>query len=143
MAAEESHEQILDSWDGFFLFSFTTTTTGIQNGGFMKTIRCVLWTALWCALSVTVMAQPHAHELKFIPGNVHLGHYDSAMKPVLRIESGDTVRAETCGLPPFPLGCLMEADIPQVWRDVDRSITDRGPGPHTLTGPIYINGAEH
>ena len=32
------------------------------------------------------------HDLKLVPANVHWGYYDAAVKPVLRVASGDTVR---------------------------------------------------
>src|SRR2546425_9533731 len=35
------------------------------------------------------------HELKLLPENVHWGYYDAAVKPVLRVNSGDTIRVET------------------------------------------------
>ena len=106
----------------------------------MKTISVLLSAAISLALCSNALAQSRFHELKFAPGNVHFGHYDATLKPVLRIKSGDTVRVESGGLP--PTGGLTEADIPQSWRDVERALTDRGPGAHHLTGPIYVEGAE-
>ena len=65
------------------------------------------------------------HDLRLLPGNVHWGYYDASIRPVLRIASGDTVRVET-----------------MVARGLQRAITDRGPGAHPLTGPIWVEGAE-
>ena len=84
------------------------------------------------------------HELKLIPANVHWGYFDSRVKPVLKIASGDTVRVETMlagGLDRLKLAGVPDAEIPQSLKDVDKAVTDRGPGVHPLTGPIYVNGA--
>ena len=40
-------------------------------------------------------SQARTHELALTPEHVHWGYYDPAVKPVLRIASGDTVRVET------------------------------------------------
>ncbi len=71
------------------------------------------------------------------------GHYWSKTKPVLQIKSGDYVRIHTLltsnperleamGLPPEEV----EPELRAV-----QAVTDRGPGGHVLTGPIYIEGA--
>ena len=31
--------------------------------------------------------------------------------------------------------------VPQYVRDIYREVKDRGPGPHVLTGPVFVNGA--
>lgn len=82
-----------------------------------------------------------------LPGKVHLlpatlettqwGWFDNAQKPVLTIDSGDTVVIETMtgahnqfmpGITPEAM-MKLRADNP-------------GRGPHSVTGPIYVNGAE-
>ena len=75
------------------------------------------------------------------PGNA----YVAAAKRVLRIASGDTVEVETL-LTNSPEG-LQRAFVPadqieQALRDVFKEVTDKGPGGHILTGPIYVEGAE-
>jgi acetamidase/formamidase len=85
------------------------------------------------------------HELKLTPGNVHWGYYDARLKPVLRIASGDTVHVETMiagGLERLRLAGAPENEIPDSLKQVENSVTDRGPGAHPLTGPIYVEGAE-
>lgn len=87
------------------------------------------------------VAQGRTHTLKASPQTVHWGHFSAALKPVLTIESGDRVTIETVTGPPLvwqgvPLDKL-PPELPQIWREVK----DVGPGPHILTGPIYINGA--
>jgi len=90
-------------------------------------------------------AKAATHELKLTPANVHWGYYDARVKPVLRIASGDTVRVETMvagGLERLRLAGATEAEIPDALKQVENTVTDRGPGAHPLTGPIYVEGAE-
>lgn len=79
------------------------------------------------------------------PKTVVWGYYDAAATPVLRIHSGDTVefdtlitnspkRLEEAGVAP--------ADVQQSLRDIYKEVTNKGPGGHILTGPVYIEGAE-
>jgi acetamidase/formamidase len=85
------------------------------------------------------------HQLKATPKTVAWGYYEAATPPVLRIKSGDTVdvetlitsspsRLEAAGLPP--------EQVEQSLRDIHREVTNKGPGGHILTGPIYVEGAE-
>ena len=90
----------------------------------------------------TAGAQGRSHVLKASPQTVHWGHFSAALKPVLTIDSGDTVTIETVtGLPivwqNIPQSAL-PPEIFEIWRDVK----DVGPGPHILTGPIFVTGAE-
>jgi acetamidase/formamidase len=39
-------------------------------------------------------------------------------------------------------GVVPASAIPQYVRDIYREVKDRGPGPHVLTGPIFVNGAQ-
>jgi acetamidase/formamidase len=96
-------------------------------------------------LTVVASARSEMHELKLSPANVHWGYYDARLKPVLRIASGDSVRVETMlagGLERLKLAGVPDAEIPDSLKEVERSVTDRGPGVHPLTGPIYVQGAE-
>ena len=38
-------------------------------------------------------------------------------------------------------GVVSPSAVPEHVRTIRREVTDRGPGPHILTGPVYINGA--
>jgi acetamidase/formamidase len=83
--------------------------------------------------------------LKLTPANVHWGYYDARLKPVLKIASGDTVRVETMvagGLERVRMAGVPESEIPDSLKRVEDSVTDRGPGAHPLTGPIYVEGAQ-
>ena len=104
------------------------------------------------ALAIAVFAGAAAaaqaartHELKLLPENVHWGYYDAAVKPVLRIASGDTVRVEAMlarGLPRLRAAGVTDDEIPEALKVVERTVTERGPGAHPLTGPIFVDGAE-
>jgi acetamidase/formamidase len=91
-------------------------------------------------------AVPNAqYFLKPTPKTVAWGYYDAKTPPVLRVKSGDTVEIqtlitnspkglETAGVPP--------AQVEQSLRDIYDQVKDKGPGPHILTGPVFIEGAE-
>jgi acetamidase/formamidase len=82
------------------------------------------------------------HTLKAQPGTVQWGFYDAAVAPVLTIKSGDTVTVDSISgapesLPPDGSGFTV---LPEHRAILDK--TPRGPGPHLLTGPIAIDGAQ-
>jgi acetamidase/formamidase len=96
-------------------------------------------------LAAAVSVTAETHELKLTPANVHWGYYDARLKPVLKIASGDTVRVETMvagGLERLKLAGVPDSEIPDSLKRVENSVTDRGPGAHPLTGPIYVEGAQ-
>lgn len=85
------------------------------------------------------------HRLPASPSTVAWGYYWSEAKPVLRVASGDIVEVETlltssptrlegAGVPP--------AEVEASLRAVYDEVTDRGPGGHILTGPVWVEGAE-
>ncbi len=82
------------------------------------------------------------HVLASTPGNVQWGRWDGSLPPVLRIKSGDRVTIETLSGEPedMPASELGFDRIPEQ-EDVFKQ-TLRGPGPHFLTGPIHVDGAE-
>ena len=46
------------------------------------------------------------------------------------------------GLQRLQLAGVSEAEIPQALKTVEAGVTERGPGAHPLTGPVFIAGAE-
>jgi acetamidase/formamidase len=82
------------------------------------------------------------HYLPSVPGNVHWGLWDGTLKHVLTIRSGDRVVIETLSAEPedMPDPSLGFSVIPG-HKEVHEN-TFRGPGPHFLTGPIFVEGAE-
>jgi acetamidase/formamidase len=104
--------------------------------------RCIV-VLLSLAVSAAIATRPGAalagkhHVLKASPDDVAWGWLDPREKPRLTIESGDTVSIET----------LMHARD-QIHKDVDMDQivalrkANPGGGPHSLTGPIFVNGAQ-
>ena len=79
------------------------------------------------------------HTLDPTPQTVHWGHFDAAIPAVLQVDSGDTVVIDTYS------GGYLEVADPSVFRPAHRLIADTVPqimGPHILTGPVYVRGAE-
>jgi acetamidase/formamidase len=46
------------------------------------------------------------------------------------------------GLQRVRLAGVTESEIPDSLKAVELAVTDRGPGPHPMTGPIFVDGAE-
>jgi acetamidase/formamidase len=87
----------------------------------------------------------HVDTLMPTPTTVAWGYYDAAATPVLHVRSGDVVvvgtlitsspqRLEGAGVAP--------ADVQPALRDIYQHVTNKGPGGHILTGPIYVEGAD-
>jgi len=96
-------------------------------------------------LLVPILLAAETHRLTSTPSTVFWGHYDATTKPVLRVRSGDTVviRSSMIAGPEMLEGAgLPSSQIEASLRDIYRDVKDRGPGPHILTGPVYIEGAE-
>jgi acetamidase/formamidase len=91
-----------------------------------------------------VQAAERVHELKPTASTVHRGFFDSSLKPVLTIQSGDVVRVWTAtGNPKYfeSLGVPKEkipAELYELWKGAP----GEGRDDHTLTGPIAVEGAE-
>ena len=99
-------------------------------------------------LALTTKAQqPDAttYQLKPTPKTVAWGYYDASTPPVLRIKSGDTVEIQTL-ITSTPIRLegagVKPEDVEQSLRDIVKEVTNKGPGGHILTGPIFIEGAE-
>ena len=103
--------------------------------------------SLACLLMATLANAQFVTTASKLPGKVHLlpatlettqwGWFDNAQEPVLTINSGDTVIMET----------MMHSHnqvVPgKTIEDIKKLRTDHpGRGPHTLTGPIFVNDAE-
>jgi acetamidase/formamidase len=96
-------------------------------------------------ISAQQMSVPAAYTLKPTPKTVAWGYYDAKTPPVLRVKSGDTVEIQT--LMPTTPKRLEDAGVPpdqveQSLRDIYDQVKDKGPGPHILTGPVCIEGAD-
>ena len=63
---------------------------------------------------------------------------------MLRVPSGATIRAETMiarGLQRVRASGVAENEIPDALKAVEDAVTQRGPGAHPMTGPVWIEGA--
>jgi acetamidase/formamidase len=81
----------------------------------------------------------HTHHLNPTPKTVHWGHFNAAIPAVLQVESGDEVVIDTYS------GGMSEVADPSLFRPEHRLIVDTVPqilGPHILTGPVHIKGAD-
>jgi len=80
------------------------------------------------------------HHLKATPQTVHWGYFDAAQAPALMVKSGDLVQAEAithhAGDAP---DLMMDAGVQAIFDQIPES--DRFPGVHIMTGPIYVEGA--
>ena len=102
--------------------------------------------AILAVLAVPAFSQSIVLTTKY-PGKVYAlpatlettqwGWFDNAQAPVLRVDSGDTVIFET----------MMHSHnqiVPgRTIEEIKKLRTDNpGRGPHTMTGPVYVNGAQ-
>lgn len=93
----------------------------------------------------TAVCRAEKFELKATPSTIVWGYYAASAKPVLKIRSGDSVRIETVstGSPKmFETAGVAADQISPVLTKIYAEVTDKGPGGHILTGPIYVEGAE-
>jgi acetamidase/formamidase len=106
---------------------------------------------LFVCVAVTLCAQQPArpagdsYQLKPSPKTVAWGYYDAKTPPALRIKSGDTVEIQTLvtsSRERFESLGLWPDRIEPAWREIYEQVKDHGPGPHMLTGPVYVEGAE-
>jgi len=93
-------------------------------------------------------AQAADYKLTSSPSTVVWGNYWAESKPVLRIQSGDTVEILTMSTSsPAALARVgvKDEDIQPEWKAIYANQPpreQRGPGGHILTGPIFIEGAQ-
>lgn len=97
------------------------------------------------SLAAQTTPAPRTHRLDPSPTTVAWGYYSAAAKPVLRIASGDrlVVRTLITSTPERLEGAgVKPADVEPSLRDITTHVTDKGPGGHILTGPVYVEGAD-
>jgi acetamidase/formamidase len=90
--------------------------------------------------NLRVVPLPDGKKIHLLPATLETtqwGWFDNAQPPVLRVNSGDTIAMET----------MMHSHnqiVPGTTiEQIKKLRTDNpGRGPHTMTGPIYIEGAE-
>lgn len=81
------------------------------------------------------------HRLPATPKTVHWGYFDASQAPVLKVKSGDLIQAEAithhAGDDP---DLMMDEAITAIFNETPES--DRNPGVHIMTGPIFVEGAQ-
>jgi len=90
-------------------------------------------------------ASGSSYQLKPTPKTVAWGYYDAKAAPALRIQSGDTMEIQTlvtASRERFESAGLWPDKAEAAWREIYENVKDHGPGPHMLTGPVYVEGAE-
>lgn len=105
----------------------------------------ILFSILSAFVLLSILA-PGAHSeegklylLRATSKTVHTGFFDNSLPPVLTIDSGDIVVLETMMLMDDQLRPGLTMD--ELLR-IRKAYVDAKVGAHTLTGPIYVNGAE-
>src|SRR6266480_2165807 len=108
-------------------------------------MMCAMRALLFFFAIAALAQQPTAHQLKAGPKTVVWGYYSASAPPALRVRSSDTVEIETLITnSPARLEAAGVApdQIEPSLRGIYKEVTDKGPGGHILTGPVYIEGAE-
>jgi len=122
-----------------------TTRLATSNPRRHPLVRYALLVLSVVAPAEVTAQRPVTHPLPASPTTVAYGYYWADAKPVLRIASGDIIdvhtmltnrpdRLEAAGIPPN--------EVQQELRDIVSQVTDRGPGGHILTGPVFVEGAD-
>jgi acetamidase/formamidase len=94
------------------------------------------------AMNIPVTPAATAHRLKASPATVHWGYFDAALPPVLTVSSGETVVIECVSgnaeaMPEKSTGFAVLPELKEIHARVPRDL-----GPHILTGPVFVRGAE-
>src|ERR1700732_2331157 len=127
-----------------------STASRIRREQIMTRFQCsavFLFVCFTAPLLAQQTARPagDAYQLKPSPKTVAWGYYDAKTPPVLRIKSGDTVEIQTLiasNPERFESAGIAADQIEPAMRDIFREVKEKGPGPHILTGHIFIEGAE-
>jgi acetamidase/formamidase len=95
---------------------------------------------LFVLLPMSLGAQQVLH---VSPSTIQWGYFAAEHKPALTVKPGETVTIDTiCGVPEMldRLGAATDDPIREM-RELYAKVTDKGPGPHFLTGPVFVEGA--
>jgi acetamidase/formamidase len=108
-------------------------------------LLCPVGLAQTASKPLPVITTQQKYTLKATPTTVAWGYYDAAAAPVLHIHSGDTVEFDTL-ITNSPTGLekagLAPDQVQQSLREIYDKVTNKGPGGHILTGPVYVEDAE-
>ena len=92
--------------------------------------------------AVFLLLAQATYKLPATPKTVVIGNYSASAKPAIRVKSGDTVVIETVSGSAERLAAAGAKGIPKSLYDINEQVTEKGPGGHILTGPVFIEGAE-
>jgi acetamidase/formamidase len=81
------------------------------------------------------------YEVSAGPATCQWGFFDPVAKPVLHVQSGDSVTIDTMSGNPAFLPPADKFHIPEALTQIHKH-TPQGPGPHILTGPVHVAGAK-
>ncbi|WP_017299851.1 acetamidase/formamidase family protein [Nodosilinea nodulosa] len=92
-------------------------------------------------------ASPRHYRVAASPETVHWGYYSKNLAPVITVNSQDYVTLETITHHAGDDFDRMISGDPAIeaiyhWTAEEKTVSDRGPGVHILTGPVYVCGAE-
>ncbi|HJT86719.1 MAG TPA: acetamidase/formamidase family protein [Bryobacteraceae bacterium] len=85
-----------------------------------------------------------SYRLKATPESIVWGYFSASTKPALTVRSGDIVEMQSVWGDPAVLerAGLPPGQVQPELREIVSRVKDRGPGPHPLTGPVAIEGAQ-
>jgi acetamidase/formamidase len=108
-------------------------------------MMCAMRALIFFMATVAAAQQPGTYRLKVGPKTVVWGYYAASAQPALRVHSGDIVEIETVitnSPARLEAAGVPAGQIEPALRAIYNEVTDKGPGGHILTGPVYIEGAE-
>lgn len=82
------------------------------------------------------------HRLDASADTVHWGYFDAALKPLVTVDSGDTVTISTVSGLPNQLPKSGAFAIPPALPAIHQNVQQKLGGPHILTGPVAVRGAK-
>lgn len=122
--------------------------------GMTAAIALSLWAVAGGVFPAPATATGHSYEVLSTPENVIWGElFKPDSEPILRVQSGDRVTMQTVSHEgiladqgdtiEFLTGSgIAESDILPDQLQIKAEVEKTGPGPHVITGPIYVEGAE-
>lgn len=119
------------------IMPLTQKLSAMSSGTYLPFTVAPLDQALMIAPPASTTIKPSTYILPATAGTTQWGYFDKSQPPVLTINSGDTVSIET-------MAASDNQVVPGVSVDKVQAMNNaiEGRGPHTVTGPIYVNDAE-
>ena len=83
------------------------------------------------------------HRLDAAADTVHWGFFDAALKPLLTVDSGDTITISTVSGQPSQVPKQGSGfAVPPALTAIHQNVQPKMGGPHILTGPVAVRGAK-